>query len=134
MQTVFLQKFEAGAEKALALQEVIDFLNEHGTVTQQGASVSVSLPADYVAASIQIIPDGHGGVLCLSLQQPRMDDDFRNFAFEAMVKFGVCLFDEALTHLYVASPATDDIPAALRRECAAGAVSIYRPRQLFPTP
>ena len=130
--TAFLQKFEEGAEAAIPLASVIEFLKDHAEVVTTAHGVDVHLPPGHIAEAMYVILDGHGGVLCISVLRPRVDDSFRNFAFEAMVKFGVCLFEEDLSHIYLASPKTESIPVALRRECPGGVTSIFKAAQIWP--
>ncbi|GAB7126934.1 hypothetical protein JCM19000A_14410 [Silvimonas sp. JCM 19000] len=128
--TAFLQKFEGGNEAAVALDEVLPFLAEHSGIAQPEVSAAIALPA-LVASSVRVIGDGQGGVLCLSVNEPRVSGrDFQDFAFEAMVRFGFCMFFDDLATIYTTAPDSDDIPKALLRDSANGVKRVYRANQI----
>jgi hypothetical protein len=128
---LFLQKFEGGQPACLPYQAVLEVLQRHGTPGRGPVGdTEIIFPADQVAHYGLLVGDAQHGASCVAIIRPRFDDALRRLVFELMVRFGMAVFDDALSGASVVGNAT--LPDAIARGCVAGAQRITSPQQLWP--
>ena len=132
--TVFLQKFVGGEEVTVPFGPVVEFLSKYGTPGRGLGSVEVTFPPDEIAEVANVIGDEKSGVTCLGLERPVFGDCFRQFAFEAMEKFGFAFFDDSLDSVYVLNCGIEDFPEPIRLESENGIKRIANFREIWPEP
>ncbi|WP_415755713.1 hypothetical protein [Pseudomonas leptonychotis] len=132
--TVFLQKFEQGAEVPLPFEEVINFLSNYGVIGKGDGGYEVTFPPDEIADVANLVGTEQEGIFCIGIERPVYGDSFRIFAFETMQKFNLTFFDDALEDIYVTAHRISDIPSNILEESQNGATVITSNSQIWPIP
>lgn len=132
--TVYLQKFEQGAELPLPFEEIINFLSNYGAIGKGDVGYEVTFPPDEIADVANLVGTEQEGIFCISIERPVYGDSFRAFAFKTMQKFNLILFDDTLEDIYITAHRISDIPLNILEESQNGATIITSNSQIWPIP
>lgn len=130
--TVFLQSFYQGEEVATSFGQVIAFLTKYGKPGIGRYANEVIFPPEEIADLANVVGSEAEGALCIALDRPLINDQFRLFVFEAMQQFGFSVYANTFDWVYVPHGAGDNVPQALLGELSHGVQEISTAEQLWP--
>ncbi|MDQ0040190.1 hypothetical protein [Variovorax boronicumulans] len=130
--SIYLHKFHQGKEVAVSFEEVIGFLAKYGTPGVGRYVNEVTFAVNEIAELANVVGSEADGALCIAISRPLIDDQFRQFVFEAMQFFGFSAYEDAFDRAYVLRDGTNDLPHELLTELSHGIQEVTRAEQLWP--
>ncbi|AYN96960.1 hypothetical protein EAW52_25030 [Pseudomonas sp. LTJR-52] len=113
----------------------MSFLSAYGVVGKGSGGYEVTFPPDEIADMANLVGSEHEGIFCIRVERPVYGDSFREFAFKAMQKFGLILFDDALEDIYIINTSSiADIPSQILEEIENGVTSVDSKNEIWQIP
>ena len=131
--SVFLHKFYQGREVTTSFRQVIDFLGRHGSPGTGQYNNEITFPPEEIGDLASVVGSEIDGALCVAIDRPLINDQFRLFVFEAMQQFGFSAYEDTFDWVYVPLGSSSDVPQTLLEELSHGVQEVRAAAQLWPS-
>ena len=117
----------------MPFKPVIAFLAGYGTPGEGRYVKEVTFAPDEIAELAEVMGSEAEGALCIAINRPFFNDQFRHFVFHGMQLFGLSAYEDAFDRVYVPHGASNDVPHALLAELSHGIQEVVLAEQLWPS-